>query len=82
MKKYITLVALTLVLFSCSNETKETTAKNTVSVTVRVSPVNSENNSPFFTVSGKIEAADQITLSTRSSGFIDHIYVNVGRKHA
>lgn len=80
MKKYITLVALTLVIFSCGNETKETTAKNTASVAVKVSSVNTENNSPFFTVSGKIEAANQITLSTRSSGFIDHIYVNVGDK--
>ena len=80
MKKYITILAISLVLISCGSDTKETTKINTASIPVTVSSVNSENNNPFFTVSGKIEAANQIKLSTRSSGFIDHIYVNVGDK--
>jgi len=80
MKKYITILAISLVLISCGSDTKEVETINTASVPVTVSSVNSENNNPFFTVSGKIEAANQIKLTTRSSGFIDHIYVNVGDK--
>jgi RND family efflux transporter MFP subunit len=80
MKKYISLLAISLVLISCGSDTKDVAKNNTASIPVTVSAVNSENNNQFFTVSGKIEAANQIQLSTRSSGFIDHIYVNVGDK--
>ncbi len=80
MKKYITLLAISLALISCGGDSKETTKISTTSIPVTVSSVSAENNSPFFTVSGKIEAANNTKLSTRSSGFIDHIYVNVGDK--
>ena len=80
MKKYITILAISLALVSCGSDSKEATLNTAPSIPVTVSSVNAESNSPFFTVSGKIEAANQIKLSTRSSGFIDHIYVNVGDK--
>ncbi len=80
MKKYITILAISLTLISCGSDSKESTKISTTSIPVIVSSVSAENNSPFFTVSGKIEAANNTKLSTRSSGFIDHIYVNVGDK--
>ncbi|MBE9490767.1 MAG: biotin/lipoyl-binding protein, partial [Bacteroidetes bacterium] len=80
MKKYITLVALSLLLISCGSDKKETTISKTPAIAVTVSSVNSENNSPFFTASGKIKAANEVTLSTRTSGYVDQIYVKVGDK--
>ena len=82
MKKYITLVALSLLLVSCGSDSKETSNSKTPAIAVTVSSVNAENNSPFFTASGKIEAANAVTLSTRTSGYVDQIYVKVGDKVA
>lgn len=80
MKKYTLLVALSLILISCGSDKKETSTNKSPAIAVTVSSVNSENGSPFFTASGKIEAANQVVLSTRTSGFVDNIYVKVGDK--
>ncbi len=82
MKKYFTLVALSLLLISCGSDTKETTTTKAPAIAVTVSSVNAKNNSPFFTASGKIEAENKVTLSTRTSGYVDQIYVKVGDKVA
>ena len=80
MKKYISLVFLSILMISCGNNTKETTISQTPTILVELSSINSENNTSFFTASGKIEAIDKVTLSTRTSGYIDVIYVSVGDK--
>lgn len=80
MKKYISLVTLSLLFISCGSDTKETSTNKTPAIAVTISSVNLDNNSPFFTASGKIEAANAVTLSTRTSGYIDEIYVKVGDK--
>ena len=80
MKKYITLIVLSLLLISCGKNEKEIAIDNSPAIAVTVSSVNSENSTPFFTASGKIEAIDKVTLSTRTSGFVDVIYVRVGDK--
>ncbi len=82
MKKHITLVVLSLLLISCGSDTKESLKDKTPAIVVTVSSVEAENNNPFFTASGKIEATDQVTLSTRTSGYVDQIYVIVGDKVA
>jgi len=82
MKKYITLLVLSIVLASCGSDDKKATKNNTPAISVKVSSVNAENNSPFFTASGKIKATNQTTLSTRTSGYVDAIYVKVGDKVA
>lgn len=81
MKKYFTLIALALLIISCgSDEKKNENANNTPAITVKVSAINADNNNPFFTASGKIEAVNNVTLSTRTSGYVDNIYVSVGDK--
>lgn len=82
MKKYSLLIALLLLIVSCGNDSKEIKINNTPAVEVIVSTVNAQNSSPFFTASGKIEAVNKTTLSTRTSGFVENIHVNVGDKVA
>lgn len=78
---YITLVfSAFLSLSSCGNSSEEKTLDNSPAVAVTVSSVAAENNTPFLTVSGKIEAANSATLSTRMMGFVDKVHVNVGDK--
>ncbi len=69
-----------LSLTSCGNSSKEKTIDKTPAVPVTVSSVAAENNTPFLTASGKIEAANSATLSTRMMGFVDKVLVNVGQK--
>lgn len=69
-----------LVLTSCGNSSEKKNIDKTPAVPVTVSSVAAENNSPFLTASGKIEAANSATLSTRMMGFVDKVYVNVGEK--
>ncbi len=81
--KYIYTVFLVSAVFiftACSNASEEKKIDNTPAVAVRVSSVLAENNSPFLTASGKIEAANSASLSTRMMGFVDKVHVNVGQK--
>lgn len=81
MNKYITIIALALLTISCGSDEKKTTSENNSPVvSVKVSSINTDNNNPFFTASGKIEAVESVTLSTRTSGYVDNIYVKVGDK--
>ncbi|WGF91569.1 efflux RND transporter periplasmic adaptor subunit [Aequorivita marisscotiae] len=67
-------------LSSCGNSSEEKKIDNSPAVPVTVSSVAAENNTPFLTASGKIEAANSATLSTRMMGFVDKVHVNVGEK--
>lgn len=69
-----------LSLASCGNSSKEKNIDKTPAVAVTVSSVAAENNTPFLTASGKIEAANSANLSTRMMGFVDKVHVNVGEK--
>jgi len=69
-----------LALASCGNSSEEKKGDTTLAVPVTVSSVAAENNTPFLTASGKIEAANSATLSTRMMGFVDKVHVNVGEK--
>lgn len=69
-----------LSLASCGNSSEEKIVDNSPAVAVTVSSIAAENNSPFLTASGKIEAANSATLSTRMMGFVDKVHVNVGDK--
>ncbi len=82
MKSIVTSLFFTagLILTSCGNASEEKNIDNTPAVPVTVSSVAAENNSPFLTASGKIEAANSATLSTRMMGFVDKVHVNVGDK--
>lgn len=81
MKKYITIIALAFLIISCgSDEKKAISENNSPTIPVKISSINASDNKPFFTASGKIEAVDNVTLSTRTSGYVDNIYVKVGDK--
>ncbi len=78
---YITILFSAVLSFTaCNNSSEEKKIDNTPPVSVTVSSVAAENNTPFLTASGKIEAANSATLSTRMMGFVDKVHVNVGQK--
>ena len=78
---YTTLILSAVLSFtSCGNSSEEKIVDQTPAVSVTVSSVAAENNTPFLTASGKIEAVNSATLSTRMMGFVDKIHVNVGQK--
>ena len=76
----ILLFSAALNLASCGNASEEKTVANSPTVAVTISSIAAENNTPFLTASGKIEAANSATLSTRMMGFVDKVHVNVGDK--
>ena len=80
IKQTYTIVAfsLTLLLASCGNADKKAVADNSPAISVTVSQVAANNNSPFLSVSGKIQATNSADLSTRMMGYVNKVYVNVG----
>ena len=74
------LFSVVLGFNACSDSSKGTDIDSTPAVSVTVSSVASENNTPFLTASGKIEAVNSASLSTRMMGFVDKVHVNVGQK--
>ncbi|MDD7915137.1 efflux RND transporter periplasmic adaptor subunit [Polaribacter ponticola] len=83
MKKYIHIIALfaaSLIITSCGSEDKKVAVDTTRAIAVKVSAVVVNNNTPFLSVSGKIEASNSADLSTRIMGFVKNVHVNVGDK--
>ncbi|WP_417214370.1 efflux RND transporter periplasmic adaptor subunit [Bizionia sp.] len=83
MKKYaylLTLTAVSVFLTSCGSEDKKEVADNTPAIAVKTNQVEANSNSPFLSVSGKIQAANSAELSTRMMGYVNKVYVNVGDK--
>ncbi|WP_040252752.1 efflux RND transporter periplasmic adaptor subunit [Psychroserpens mesophilus] len=83
MKTYIyliTLITALLFLESCGNKDKKTVVDNSPAIAVTVNQVKANNNSPFLSVSGKIQSTNSADLSTRMMGYVDKVHVNVGDK--
>ena len=83
MKKYIYLLTVTTVaLFvtSCTNNNKKSIIEDSPAISVQVKQVSAVNNSPFLSVSGKIQSANSADLSTRIMGYVTKTHVNVGDK--
>lgn len=79
-KKIITILSISaLLMVSCGKDKTETIAKEPA-IAVKVSGVSENNNSPFVTASGKIEAENSANLSTRMMGYVTKIHVKVGQK--
>ena len=76
----ILLFSAVLSLTACNNSSEEHKTNTTAAVPITVSSVATENNAPFLTASGKIEAENSATLSTRMMGFIEKVHVTVGQK--
>ena len=80
MKKIITILTISsLLLVACGKENKEALVSEPA-IAVKVSGISENNNSPFVTASGKIEAENSANLSTRMMGFVTKIHVQVGQK--
>ncbi|MCM4158135.1 efflux RND transporter periplasmic adaptor subunit [Gramella sp. AN32] len=78
--KLYTLTLLTAgLLMGCGGDEVKTKTDNKAPIKVSLSSP-SEANSPFVTASGKIEAVNNASLSTRMMGFINKIHVNIGDK--
>lgn len=68
-----------LFLVSCGgNETKKTVVDNGPTIAVTVEKAGGNNNSPFITSSGKVQAANSAELSTRMMGYVTKTYADVG----
>ncbi|MCI2228599.1 efflux RND transporter periplasmic adaptor subunit [Polaribacter sp. MSW13] len=84
MKKYIHIIAFfTTSLFlmtSCGSEEKKVAVDTTPAIKISVSKVAVNSNSPFLSVSGKIQASNSADLSTRMMGYVKKVHVNVGDK--
>lgn len=83
MKKYfkiITFIASAMLIANCGSNEKKQFADNAPAISVKVNQVMSNNNSPFLSVSGKIQASKSADLSTRMMGYVNKVYVNVGDK--
>lgn len=81
MKKYIYLLSLTtafLFMMSCGSKDKNPVVDNSPAITVTTSQVEANNNSPFLSVSGKLQASNSADLSTRMMGYVNKVHVNVG----
>ena len=81
MKKYIYLFSLTtaaLFMTSCGSDDKKVTADNSPAIPVVTNNVTGNDNSPFLSVSGKIQATNSADLSTRMMGYVNKVHVNVG----
>ncbi|SEK30342.1 RND family efflux transporter, MFP subunit [Maribacter orientalis] len=81
-KKYIitAILGATILISSCGSEDKKVVTDNSSAITVKTKTVSENNNSPFLSVSGKIEAVKSANISTRMMGYVDNIYVGVGDK--
>lgn len=81
-KKYIitAILGATILISSCGSEDKKVVTDNSSAITVKTKTVSENNNSPFLSVSGKIEAVKSANISTRMMGYVDKIYVGVGDK--
>lgn len=78
VKIYVSLsFALIFAVFSCNNnvEVKEGSAPV---ISVNIAPVSENTTNSFLTTSGKIEAINSASLSTRVMGYVDVIHVKVG----
>ncbi|WP_452226181.1 efflux RND transporter periplasmic adaptor subunit [Lacinutrix cladophorae] len=82
MKKIYTILTFSfaLLLASCGSEDKKNVVDNTPAIAVKVSPIEANANSPFLSVSGKIQATNSADLSTRMMGYVNKVHVHVGDK--
>ncbi|WP_028283055.1 efflux RND transporter periplasmic adaptor subunit [Olleya marilimosa] len=82
MKNIYTILTLSvsLLIASCGSEDKKPVVDNSPAISVKTSQVAANGNSPFLSVSGKIQATNSADLSTRMMGYVNKVYVNVGDK--
>lgn len=79
-KIYVTLFFLALfMVFSCKDNVS-VKEDNTPIITVKTAKVSENNTNSFLSSSGKIEAVNSASLSTRIMGYVKEVHVKVGDK--
>ncbi len=78
-KYTITFLALTFLAVGCGNDEKKIITDDSP-ITVKVSSISKNDNNPFLTASGTIQAVNSANLSTRMMGFVTSTPVNIGDK--
>lgn len=80
IKRFLPLsIAVCSLLASCSSkENKKEEPDNTPPIVVKVSKVENESENGYLSTSGKVEAVQNATISTRSMGYVQKVYVEVG----
>ncbi|MEZ4875706.1 MAG: efflux RND transporter periplasmic adaptor subunit [Flavobacteriaceae bacterium] len=73
-------LALVIALSSCGDHEEKLALDNAQPIPVTVNTLADPSNSPFLTVSGKIQSVNSADLSTRMMGFVNKVYVKVGDK--
>jgi RND family efflux transporter MFP subunit len=79
-KKIYFLIALAPLVFTNCGGKSDTKKEVMPTISVVVSTVNQENSHPWISASGKIEAVNSATLSTRMMGYVEKFYPKVGQK--
>lgn len=83
MKKYIYLIGVitaSVLVTNCGSKDQKAVADQTAAIPVVVNQVAANDNHPFLSVSGKIQAVNSADLSTRMMGYVNKVHVNVGDK--
>ncbi|MDE1206425.1 efflux RND transporter periplasmic adaptor subunit [Tenacibaculum larymnensis] len=77
---YTIALAASLLVVSCGKKETTNNTNNKPAVHVKVAKVTANDNNPFITASGKVEATNSTELSTRMMGYVTNIHVKVGDK--
>lgn len=83
MKKHIFLLSLitaSLFMTSCGRENKKIVTDTTPAIKITVGKVTINANRQFLSVSGKIQASKSADVSTRMTGYVKKVHVNLGDK--
>ncbi len=80
MKHFILTIGLLGLLFTSCSDKKEKVQSGAEAIAVQVQKASGENQGNFLTASGKVEAVKHATLSTRTMGYVQKVYVEVGSK--
>ena len=79
--RYIITLSISILLFwSCSSDDKKDSIDNVPVIAVKVASVQLDKSVPTLSVSGKVQAINSATLSTRIMGSVNKVYVNIGDK--
>ncbi|MCT8340675.1 efflux RND transporter periplasmic adaptor subunit [Flavobacteriaceae bacterium TK19130] len=78
IKHIYLLFPMAFLLFGCGDSKNPEPRNTEAPVLVTVATVSADNQTPFVTASGTVEAANSASLSTRMMGFVNRIPVKVG----
>jgi RND family efflux transporter MFP subunit len=81
IKNTVLISLFSFLILSCGSDHKsKSVADNSKAVNVTVNTISANSNDAFISVSGKIEAANSASISTRMMGYVNKVYVKVGAK--